>query len=115
MPEAEGLRLLDPARERRLVDLDHRAAGVRQAPDLDVERVGERRAARPRIAVEVATRPTASDDPGPAALGPQSTPRSWRRARWRSAARCRPQERPHVRLFLPERRASDVGRDRNPI
>ena len=45
MLETEGQRVLDPAREHRLVDLDHRAAGLGEAADLDVQRVGEGRAA----------------------------------------------------------------------
>ena len=42
--EREGV--FDLAREHRLVDLDRRAAGLGEAPDLDVQRIGERRAAR---------------------------------------------------------------------
>jgi hypothetical protein len=33
---------VDVARERRLVDLDDRAAGIGEAADLDVQRIGER-------------------------------------------------------------------------
>ena len=47
--EAEGQRVLDLAREHRLVDLDHRAAGIGEAADLDVQRIGERGAARARV------------------------------------------------------------------
>ena len=38
---AEGERLVDLARERRLVDLHDRAAGIGEAADLDVQRIRE--------------------------------------------------------------------------
>ena len=58
---AERQRILDPAREHRLVDLDHRAAGLGEAADLDVQRVGERGAARPGVVPVMVVRDAVAD------------------------------------------------------
>ena len=42
---AEGEGVVEIARERRLVDLNDRAAGIGEAADLDVQRIREGRAA----------------------------------------------------------------------
>jgi hypothetical protein len=50
---AEGQRILDLACKRRLVDPDDRAAGIGQAPDLNVPAIGQGSATQARITVAI--------------------------------------------------------------